>query len=121
MEDTATKQAKQELEDWFVTQLQRGQAVWLHAVYRAVLPEAIYSKVAAGNLALGTEYCKANGYAVKGYLGMTEILKNGLTVARFIPKLVGDKEDAHLEFDASVLGNPIDVLALMKNTALDRN
>lgn len=121
MESTATVQAKAELENWFILQIQRGQSVWLHAVYRAVLPDAIYAKVAAGDVNLGRDYAKSQGYTVHFLQGATEIRKEGLSVAMFRPKLVGEKEEAHLEFDASVLGNPIDVLGLMKNTALDRN
>ena len=121
MDDAATLKSKQELENWFILQLQRAQSVWLHTCYRAILPDAIYAKVAAGNIKLGSEYAKAQGYTIHFLAGGTEIRKAGLSVGRFIPKLVGEKEDAHLEFDASVLGNPVDVLALMKNTALEQN
>lgn len=114
-----TQQMKQAFEGWFLAQVLKGQAVWLHSVYRAVLPQAIYDKVAKGDFKLGTEYARSQGYSIHKYPGSTEIRKNGLVVAQFIPRLVGEREDAHLEFTATVLDQNIDVLALMKDTTLE--
>lgn len=129
MDDPATRQAKLQFEAWFLAQLMKAKAVWLHACYRAILPAPIFNLAAGGNqMAKCQEYVRQAGYSLHEFRGtspqcpgMTELRKAGLTVAQFMPKLVGEKEEAHLEFEAHILGNPLDVLALMKNTALDNN
>lgn len=127
MNESATARQKEAFESWFLAQLMKGKMVWMHAVYRAILPDALYDKAASGEgLLKAREYAKAQGYTVHEFRGdnpqhpgLTEIRKAGLTVAIFEPKLVGAYEEAHLEFNATILGKPIDILALIRGTSLE--
>lgn len=111
-----------QLDAWFLQQLVNAQGVWLHACYRAILPEALYDRAARGEkegLREASDYARKMGYRLHRFEGRSELRRGEKLVAEFNPQITGEGESRHLELHAHILGQPVDLLALMRGTKLD--
>lgn len=92
-----------------IQEIMRRKAVWVHAVYKAILPPELYDLAKGDNqLPRVTQWAKEQGYSwheMRGAVGgETQLRRNNLVVAYFRPFLVGSGANAKLDFKAEIMG-----------------
>lgn len=108
-------ETKNQLDGFWLGEILKNKAVWLHACYASILPRPLFNQAARDTLPAATQWAKENGYALHEMTGETQLRKGTLVVGRFRPHFDGEGEDKKLRFEATIFGKQVPTASLAES------
>lgn len=98
-------------EGWTLEAILKYRARWIHLVYKVILPPELYD-LAKENKEMDRvqKWAREQGWAFRMQNDSMLLMKSGKILGWFRPKLSGGQNDPHLEFEANIAGERIELV-----------